>query len=668
MHYSIKSKLLLGYGAVLVTVAITSAVIYGFVNSVESTQTRISELRQPTVVAGMNLSNGVNITLAGLRGYMILGDDPNKAQLFQNARLQGWQLMDDSLKQFTEFSKNWTEDTNKNRLNKMKILVEEFRQAQEEIEEISQSENNIPSLVVYNKELKGAAELHQEQIRKLIEQAYQATPGKKNMLFLSKMSDSFLRSQVSLLSYINTGAAEDLSAYKQHWNQNQADFKLSQPLTIVSSPLWQAFDKSRQQFHRSALKAIELRGKEDWNIANFWLGKKAAPRAIAIQEILTEMSNSQAKLMYADNQSLSSDIKASTIAIVIGSSIAIVLGVFIALVISSKIVNNLKLILARTRSIAEGKLSNEPIEIDSNDELQELGHATTTMTENLCDLIQQVQAASTDLSSAASELIASSEETSKSMQTQRNNGAQVESAMVEMTTTVNYMANDANQAAQATQQADDEATEGQEIMAINMESIHQLEGRIESAAKTINSLEADTQGVDDIVQVINAIAEQTNLLALNAAIEAARAGDQGRGFAVVADEVRTLAGRTQDSTEEISTLLDKLKNGTQKAVRAMKEGQEQTRASVDSAQRTSAKLENISSSVATVHSMNSSIATAATEQHSVAETMNHSISEIQNQSQQALRRTEETNSAAQQVGDHAKKLDHLISRFTLTAS
>lgn len=77
--------------------------------------------------------------------------------------------------------------------------------------------------------------------------------------------------------------------------------------------------------------------------------------------------------------------------------------------------------------------------------------------------------------------------------------------------------------------------------------INLLVEEVENAADVINALEAESNAVNKVLEVINSIAEQTNLLALNAAIEAARAGDQGK-FSVIADEVRTLAIRIQQST------------------------------------------------------------------------------------------------------------------------
>jgi len=206
------------------------------------------------------------------------------------------------------------------------------------------------------------------------------------------------------------------------------------------------------------------------------------------------------------------------------------------------------------QSIATGDLTIQ-IDSSSNDEIGQLQQAMKKMVDKLREMIGQINDATGDITDSVSRMSDITEETKRGVDRQQGEIAQVTTAVTEMTATVQEVSRNAHEAAEQTTQASNEATSGQTIVQKTANTISGLANEIEKASGVINELDADSTNIGSVLDVIRGIAEQTNLLALNAAIEAARAGDQGRGFAVVADEVRNLAGRTQQSTEEIQGMI-----------------------------------------------------------------------------------------------------------------
>lgn len=182
--------------------------------------------------------------------------------------------------------------------------------------------------------------------------------------------------------------------------------------------------------------------------------------------------------------------------------------------------------------------------------------------------------------------------------------------------------------ASAARAANTETTEVKMIVAHTCEKIRRLATQIDEASQTVNQLEANSNDITRVLDVIEGIAEQSNLLALNAAIEATCAGEQGRGFAVVADEVRTLASRTQESTEEINQMIEKFQGGAKQAVSAMLASREQTQSSVQKAEAAEGSLSIIATAVSNINDMASTIASAAEEQTAVANEVNKNIVRI----------------------------------------
>ncbi|WP_299774868.1 methyl-accepting chemotaxis protein [uncultured Pseudoteredinibacter sp.] len=619
MRLSIRAKLLAGFAAVLILVATTATYLFLNIKEISEIESRLTEVRKPTVIAGLKLSKGINITLAGLRGYMILGGNPEKAEKFRADRAEGWKLIDESFNELNTLSRSWTDPSNIRRLNEMKAEIKEFRTAQKEIEDIAHAQDNIPILTQLDEEAKPAANASTLALNQLLQSSASSGGSAQSLKDLGDSMSSMYRSMESLRAYVQNGQSSDLNTFNTQWEKNQTRYeRLNQLNRLQANSNWSNYGDSRSSFKAVADSIINSRQADDWNLANYWLGTKAAPRASAVQVNLTEMRKNQNELMKADVKVLAADIEYSNVALAIGTGLALIIGIGIAVTLSQTIVSKVNKILNVNKSIAKGDLDFDNLVLDGDDELGELANATNEMANSLRGLLFEVQNATNNLASAAEQLVSSSLRTSKGMESQEQISGQVVTAMDEMFRTVENMAQSASMAADAANSADQESRDGYSIMESNMTSINLLAQRIEGAASTIAELEEDTKGVDAIVQVINDIAEQTNLLALNAAIEAARAGEQGRGFAVVADEVRTLAGRTRDSTGEINSLLEKLKNGALQAVNVMKEGQEQTNESVQSAESTSSSLQSITSSVSTINSMNSQIASATEEQNAVA--------------------------------------------------
>jgi len=366
-------------------------------------------------------------------------------------------------------------------------------------------------------------------------------------------------------------------------------------------------------------------------------------------------------------QSIDDAEQASVTALQIGLLISFIVIIFVSLsgyFISTMIERNVMSVVETLDEIAqgEGDLTRRLVS-KGNDEIGKLVNSFNAFIGKLQTIIGHVSSSTIQLSTAAEEMAAISEESKSSSAKQHKETEQVASAMNQMTATVHEVARNAEQAAVSAHEATDETANGHAVVDETISSINKLAGEVETAAEVIQQLEKDSENIGAILDVIRGISEQTNLLALNAAIEAARAGEQGRGFAVVADEVRTLASRTQKSTEEIQQMIENLQSGTAQAVNVMKSGRQQAQTSVDNAGRAGESLGTIARSVATISEMNTQIATAAEQQTAVAEEINRNINNISELGQHVTSSSEMTASSSEELSRLSHDLQGLVGQF-----
>ncbi len=319
-------------------------------------------------------------------------------------------------------------------------------------------------------------------------------------------------------------------------------------------------------------------------------------------------------------------------------------------------------LVSALQAMAKGDLTRK-VTIKGKDEFAWMAWEYSCARKEFSKIIRDVISNAGHLAAAAEELSGITEQSKQGVTRQNMETEQVATAINEMSSTVQEVARNAATAAQAAQDADHESKSGQGVVRNTIETINNLAHEVERTSGVIAKLKDDSLSIGAVLDVIRGIAEQTNLLALNAAIEAARAGEQGRGFAVVADEVRSLASRTQQSTQEIQDMIERLQVGANEAVSAMEQGRSKADACVQQAAKAGSSLESITAMVDRIKEMNTQIASAAEEQSATTEEINRNVVNISEISAETSQGAEQTAQASDELARLAVQLQGLVGKF-----
>ncbi|MGR5093159.1 methyl-accepting chemotaxis protein [Vibrio maritimus] len=432
--------------------------------------------------------------------------------------------------------------------------------------------------------------------------------------------------------------------------------------------LKKAFEASVQQFSKDVgQKGGVLDQHNNYLIARAALYQNIENLAIEVDGAMETLNGFNEFATGNLNQSLSNAgdiydqgvIKAIGIGLVV-TLIAVGIGYHIAQSVRQPLNSTLKTL----ESLTEGDMTQR-IEVKYNNEFRRLGNHINTLADSLHNVLVKLNDASDNLTETASSNQATSASAQQQLSAQREQTANVATAMTEMSHSVQEVANSAQSSLSKVHQVESASESGRQIMSTNISTINQLETRLNESVEAVGELQRMSSQIGSILDVIRNIAEQTNLLALNAAIEAARAGEQGRGFAVVADEVRVLAQKTTESTTEIETMIGNLQSSSKSAGQVIESCMKDMELSVEQASSANGAMEEIQALIIEISQMSTHISQAAGEQSETTADIAKNIEEINHIADDSYQAMSEIASTSQSLTSLANQQSELVHRFKL---
>ncbi|WP_231908806.1 methyl-accepting chemotaxis protein [Marinomonas sp. TW1] len=378
----------------------------------------------------------------------------------------------------------------------------------------------------------------------------------------------------------------------------------------------------------------------------------------ALHDIVEENQRIADQTSEASKQEYNNSLVATSVIVAGAALFAILIAVFLARSINQP----LQTAMHSAEAIAQGDLT-QTIKVDGEDEVTRLAMALLAMQENLRGAIVHIGESSSQLASAAEELNSVTESSTNGLQRQSDEIQQAATAITQMSSAIDEVAKTAQATSQDSHESSRLAAEGKGKVDETTSVITDMNQEMQTSTNVINQLASQVSSIGQILDVIRAVSEQTNLLALNAAIEAARAGEAGRGFAVVADEVRSLAHRTQESTEEIETMVKDVQTSANTAVSSMESTSQKTSMAKQVVAEAALALEQITRRIAAISDSNHVIASAAEEQSNTAKEVDGNITNISDLAAQTVVGANQTSASAAELTRLAVELNDLVVKF-----
>lgn len=389
----------------------------------------------------------------------------------------------------------------------------------------------------------------------------------------------------------------------------------------------------------------------------------AEPLANELMSEFNQMTSNRQDIMLAEGAEHAAEGRTTALINAILAVFVVLIGFVISFFISRSISRPVIEVSERVERMSNGYLNDKPLETNGKDEVGQQVHAINRMRERIQGTLLGTLDISRKLNSSSASLLTATETVSDSSNQIAATMEQLAAGSEAQANTASNMAEMVGEFFEDVQQANQAGTEvaaaagqilqrtgdGNKMMTNSVEQMNEIYRVVNESVEQIQQLDDQTKEISELVIVISEIAEQTNLLALNAAIEAARAGEQGKGFAVVADEVRKLAEQVASSVNEITTIVDRVQEGSSTAVKSLEDGYGTVREGQDSIVETQTVFEDITGLVTDMTELTTEMSATLDDIEEIGEQLTTGVSEVASIAEEAAAGVEETTASVEQT-------------------
>lgn len=313
--------------------------------------------------------------------------------------------------------------------------------------------------------------------------------------------------------------------------------------------------------------------------------------------------------------------------------------------------------------LVAGGVLNEKLADPAADNLGRLAMALQSMASRTGEVIVQLIDASGSLTTASTDLLASSKHQGRSANDQATSVAQMGAAVAELRQTFSEATSKAESVIELARRSEESSSGGGAAVKESIDGIVHIRDQVMAIVQTIHGLLERTDQINAIIEVVNDLAEQSNILALNAGIEAARAGEHGRGFAVVAREVRSLSERSKESTSEVRGILQDIRQAGRDAVRAIEEGSRRADRGVSLANAAGESIQRLGDTIVASSAAAMQIATLTRQQSVGIEQIWQATKGIDQIARETARGIGQLETAASNMKELSTRLTEVVGRY-----